>query len=323
MIRRAIALGGFLALTFLVAACGSAAPAQNADGTTQIAVGTSSTLSNASLYYADSSGAFSRRKLAAKLSVTQSGAAAIPLLLNGQLQFAAADPVSAIVAVSKNIPVTIVATGSVTSDAAAADSSSILVRADSPITSVRDLDGRTVAVNALKSLAHVTAMRVIDNQGGNSAAVKFVELPLPQMVDAVARGQVDAATENEPYSTHGVESGLRKIATPLSEAVPGSPQVVYLAEKRYVAEHQPLVRAFTEAITEANGYLGQHPEELRAVGRTSTSTPPAVLDKIILPVFNGERLSQGQLTGVMDLLVRYRVISAPVDLGAVITQAGP
>jgi len=43
--------------------------------------------------------------------VVQSGAAAIPLLLNGQLQFAAADPVSAIVAASKNIPVTVVAPG--------------------------------------------------------------------------------------------------------------------------------------------------------------------------------------------------------------------
>ena len=58
MIRRPITLAGLLALTLVVAACGSAAPAQNADGSTPIDVGTSSTLSNASLYYADSGGAF-------------------------------------------------------------------------------------------------------------------------------------------------------------------------------------------------------------------------------------------------------------------------
>lgn len=78
MIRRPITLAGLLALTLVVAACGSAAPAQNADGSTPIDVGTSSTLSNASLYYADSGGAFARHKLAAKLTVVQSGAAAIP-----------------------------------------------------------------------------------------------------------------------------------------------------------------------------------------------------------------------------------------------------
>ncbi|MDT7589625.1 MAG: NitT/TauT family transport system substrate-binding protein [Pseudonocardiales bacterium] len=323
MIRRSITLAGLLALTLVVAACGSAAPAQNADGSTPIDVGTSSTLSNASLYYADSGGAFARHKLAAKLTVVQSGAAAIPLLLNGQLQFVAADPVSAIVAVSKNIPVTIVAAGSVTSDAAATDSSSILVRADSPIASVRDLAGRTVAVNALKSLAHITVMSSIDKSGGDSSAVKFVELPLPQMVDAVSRGQVDAAAENEPFSTQGVRNGLRKIAAPLSEAVPGSPQVIYLAEKRYAAEHQPTVRAFAEAVAEAGGYLGQHPDQVRAVGRTSTATPPDILGKIVLPVFSGDQPSRASLTGVMDLVVRYRVIPAPVDLGAMITQQGP
>jgi NitT/TauT family transport system substrate-binding protein len=325
MIRRPIALAGLLALTLVVAACGSgaSAPAQNADGSTPIAIGTSSTLSNASLYYADSGGAFARRKLAAKLTVVQSGAAAIPLLLNGQLQFAAADPVSAIVAASKNIPVTVVAPGSVTSDAAATDSSSILVRADSPITSARDLAGRTVAVNALRSLAHITVMSSIDKSGGDSSAVKFVELPLPQMVDAVSRGQVDAAAENEPFSTQGVRSGLRKIATPLSEAVPGSPQVVYLADKRYAAQHPAVVRAFAEAIAEAGGALGQHPDQVRAVGRTSTATPPDALDKIVLPVFSGARLGPGSLTGVMDLMVRYRVIPAPVDLSSMITQEGP
>jgi len=325
MIRRPIALAGLLVMTLVVAACGSGAPgpAQNADGSTPIAIGTSSTLSNASLYYADSGGAFAQRKLAAKLTVVQSGAAAIPLLLNGQLQFAAADPVSAIVAASKNIPVTVVAPGSVTSDAAATDSSSLLVRADSPITSARDLAGRTVAVNALRSLAHITVMSSIDKSGGDSSAVKFVELPLPQMVDAVSRGQVDAAAENEPFSTQGVRNGLRKIAAPLSEAVPGSPQVIYLAEKRYAVEHQPTVRAFAEAVTEAGGYLGQHPDQVREVGRTSTATPPDILGKIVLPVFNGDRLSQASLTGVMDLMVRYRVIPAPVDLGAMITQQGP
>jgi NitT/TauT family transport system substrate-binding protein len=323
MIRRPITLAGLLALTLVVAACGSAAPAQNADGSTPIAIGTSSTLSNASLYYADSAGAFARRKLAAKLTVVQSGAAAIPLLLNGQLQFAAADPVSAIVAAGKNIPVTVVAPGSVGADVAATDSSSILVRADSPIASARDLAGRTVAVNALRSLAHITVMSAIDKSGGDSSAVKFVELPLPQMVDAVSRGQVDAAAENEPYSTQGVQSGLRKIATPLSDTVPGSPQVIYLADKRYAAEHPSTVRAFTEAISEAGGYLGQHPDQVRAVGRTSTATPPDTLDKIVLPVFNSDRLTPATLTGVMDLMVRYRLIPAPVDLGAMITQQGP
>jgi ABC-type nitrate/sulfonate/bicarbonate transport system substrate-binding protein len=99
--------------------------------------------------------------------------------------------------------------------------------------------------------------------------------------------------------------------------------VVYLADKRYAAQHPAVVRAFAEAIAEAGGALGQHPDQVRAVGRTSTATPPDALDKIVLPVFSGAQLGPGSLTGVMDLMVRYRVIPAPVDLSSMITQEGP
>jgi len=40
-------------------------------------------------------------------------------------------------------------------------------------------------------------------------------------------------------------------------------------------------------------------------------------------VFSGDRLGPTSMTGVMDLMVRYRVIPAPVDLGSMITQQGP
>jgi len=54
MIRRATTLGGLLALTFIVAACGSGAqaPTPNPDGTTPIAVGTSA-ITSAQAYRLD------------------------------------------------------------------------------------------------------------------------------------------------------------------------------------------------------------------------------------------------------------------------------
>ena len=326
MIGRLRAAAGALAIGLLVAACGSgpaSGPAGSAqDGTTAITVGTSPTLSNAALYRAHGAGYFTERKLAATLSPVQSGAAAVPLLLNGQLQFTAADPVAAIVAVSRNVPITIVAPGNVASGDPALDATAILVKGDGPVQSARDLAGRTVAVNALNGLSHISTLRTVDQDGGTSSAVRFVELPLPQMVDAVARGQVDAAVVNEPFATEGKEAGLRKIASPFAVALPGVPQLVYIAAKPYAAQNPQVVQAFSEAIMEANGYLATHPDEVRTIGRTSTQTPPEQLDKIMLPTYTAEPVDRDVLAALMELMVRYGALPAPVDVDDLL-MAGP
>jgi NitT/TauT family transport system substrate-binding protein len=323
MIRRAKALIGLLALGLVAAACGSGpAPAPAAagpGGTTAITIGTSPTLSNAALYQANSAGYFGQRKLAATITPVQSGSAAVPLLLNGQLQFTAADPLAAILAVSKSVPLTMVAPGNAASTDAASDSTALLVKADGPIKSVADLAGKTVAVNALNGMSHLATLRTIDKLGGSSAAVKFVELPLGQMIDATSRGQVDGAVVNEPFSTQGVSVGLTKLAAPFSEALPGVPQLVYVAAKPYVAQNRAVVAGFADAITEANGYLGQHPDDVRTIGRTSTQTPPEVLDKIVLPRFDGRPLDSAAFTPLMDLMVQYKVLPAPIDLATATT----
>ena len=324
MIRRARSLAALLTLTAAIAACGSApAPAGGATDAgadpTPITVGTSPTLSNASLYQADGGGYFTDRRLTATISPVQSGAAAVPLLLNGQLQFSAADPLAAIVAISKNVPITIVASGNVATGDAATDSTAILVAGDGPVATPADLAGRTVAVNALNGLSQVTAMKSIDAHGGDSAAVRWVEVPLPQMVEAVSRGQVDAAVVNEPFSTTGQEAGLRKVSAPFSEALPGVPQLVYIAAKPWAEQNPAVVQAFAEAITQANGYLAAHPEDVRTIGATSTETPPEALAKIILPTFTDQPLDRGKLVELMDLMVQYRVLPAPIDLDGSIT----
>ena len=327
MIGRMRTLVGILTLGLVAAACGggpaaSGAAAPGPDGTTAITVGTSPTLSNAALYYAKSAGYFAEQKLDPTISPVQSGAAAVPLLLNGQLQFTAADPVAAIVAASKNVPITVVAPGNVASGDPATDATAILVKGDGPIGSVRELAGHTVAVNALGGLSHLTALRTIDQESGDSSAVKFVELPLPQMVDAVSRGQVDAAVVNEPFATVGTDAGLRKIAAPFAVALPGVPQLVYIAAKPYAAQHPEVVKAFSAAIMRANGYLAEHPDEVRTIGRTSTQTPPEQLDKIVLPTYTDQPLDRAVLGSLMDLMVRYRVLTAPIDLDGLLSTAG-
>jgi|HubBroStandDraft_6_1064221.scaffolds.fasta_scaffold108408_2 NitT/TauT family transport system substrate-binding protein len=319
----------------LLAACSSAKGSTDATaaagtsagttvGTTALKVGTSPTLSNASLYLATQNGAFANHHLAVTPQLVTSGAEAVPLLLNGQIQFTAADPLGALVAISQKVPLVIVAQANVVPANPAQDSTGLLVKASSPIGDAADFAGKTVAVNALNSLSQVTAEATIDEAGGNASAVRFVELPIPQMIAAVQRGTVDGAVLNEPYVTQAKAAGLRDVFPVMSKSVPGVPQLVYVAAKSYVASHPATVAAFAASIATADSDLSQSPSLIRSVGAKSTTVGSAVLGKIILPTFTSSALSVSSLATLETLMVKYKVLPQPLsNLGQYVFSGTP
>jgi NitT/TauT family transport system substrate-binding protein len=276
-------------------------------------VGSSPTISNASLYLASENGTFAKNKLAVSPVVIQSGAQAVPELLNGQIQFAAADPLSAILAISRNTPLEIVVGGNVAPSDPAKDPSGLVVKGGSPIRSLADLDGKTVAVNAVNSLAQVALEAAIDAKGGRSNTVKFVEIAFPAMIAAVQSGTVDAAATNEPFLTAGRAAGLRTVPFGgLSTSIAGVPQVVYLTSRDFASSHADVVKEFAASVDAADATLQGNPNLIRAVGAKSTQIPAPLLAKITLPYF-GPRLSVTSLTRLEALMVKYKVLSAPVQ----------
>src|SRR5436190_19417923 len=102
-LRRPLIVLLFAALAAVLAAT-AAASTTSRGAVTYIKVGTSPTISNVSLYAAIINRNFAKKKVGVLPQVVTSGAQALPLLLNGQIQFTAADPVGALSAISRGIP---------------------------------------------------------------------------------------------------------------------------------------------------------------------------------------------------------------------------
>jgi NitT/TauT family transport system substrate-binding protein len=315
-----LALASLVGL-LLVAACssanggtpGTASTASKSAGTTALTVGTSPTLSNASLYLAAENGTFKGHGLTVTTQLETSGAEAVPQLLNGQIQFTASDPLGALVAISQHVPVVIVAQANIVPASAVQDPTGLLVSASSGIRSAADLAGKTIAVNALDSISEVTAEAAIDESGGNSSKVKFVELPIPQMIAAVQGGQVSGAILNEPYVTQAKEAGLVDLLPVMSKSIPGTPQLVYIASSVYASSHPTIVKAFATSITAANSDLGRNQALIRSVGAKSTTVGAGVLAKIVLPTFTSSALNDSSLVTLEQLMIRYKVLKAPLQ----------
>lgn len=326
--RRLLLVAPCLAIAMLVAACSSDGSGQSGGGAaagggagsadsssgsarlsslTTITVGTSPTISNVGLYEAGKSGgSMAANNLAMTPKVVNSGAQALPLLLNGQLQFTAADPVGVMTAISHGVPLVVVAAGNSAASSADHDSTGLVVKPSSGLgNNGADYSGKKIGVNALNSLSELVAKEVIDKSGGDSSKVEFVELPISQMTAAVTSGTVDGVVTAEPFLSQAEHAGL-KVAYPVfSMAIPGVPQLVYVASQSYVKSHPDVVRAFADAVAKANSSLENNDAEIRAIAKTSTATSASDLNSIILPVFSPPTVSSTALRNLQSLMVKY------------------
>jgi NitT/TauT family transport system substrate-binding protein len=313
--RRTIVLAIGLTGLLFAAGCSSSNAGTNpgtSTSTTAIKVGTAPTLSGTSFYLAAQNGTFAKNHLAGTPQLVTSGAQAIPLLLNGQIQFTVSDAVGAIKAISEGIPLEIIAQGPVVSTDPRKDNAGLIV--GSGVSNVRDLAGKTVAVNALGSFSELAAEKAIDLAGGDSSKVKFVELPIPQMASAVKAGTVAGAAISEPYLSEGKAEGLKVLMPILYDVFPNAPMLVYLASASYASSHPQVIREFAASITAANALLGTSPATLKSVGERVAKMSAAQLAGVILPTYVPTPVSLAALKNVMKVMVEYNVLTAPIDL---------
>src|SRR5258708_1072330 len=95
----------------------------------------------------------------------------------------------------------------------------LLVKASSPIKSVADLKGKTVAVNGFKTIEEAL-LRVALNKAGIAGKANVVTLPHPNMVQALSSGTVDASIAIEPYISMGLASGQVRVLAGSEEMIP-------------------------------------------------------------------------------------------------------
>ena len=289
-------LAGLAATTILVTAtaCGSSDPSGSSDknsssgGTTTVKVGLIPIVDVAPLYLGQAKGIFAKHGLKLEITTAQSGAAIVPGVVSGQFQFGFSNVTSLMIAQTNSVPVQAVVNGIASTGVQGKDFGAITVKGDSPIKSAKDLEGRTVANNALKNINETAVRESVRKAGGDPDKVKFVELAFDQMPAALDSGQVDAAMVVEPALATVKSQGGREIASPFIDVAPNLTIAMYFASTQYTQQSPDVVKKFQEATAESLAYADAHPDEARDIVTTYTKIPAAVLADVVLPKWPAE-----------------------------------
>ncbi|MGY1631821.1 ABC transporter substrate-binding protein [Geodermatophilus sp. SYSU D01186] len=301
--RKALTVLG-AAMVVVVAACGTegeSAPAgEGGSGLQDVTVGVSTVVDVAPVYLGISEGIFEEHGLEVTPQTTSGGGAALlPLVLNGEVDFAYGNVVSLLKAREEGLDVRAVTHGS-SSPGRQAGTGLILVGGDSPVQDAADLEGKTVAVNSLASLTEVMVHAAIERAGGDPAKVTLVELPVSDMIPALERGEVDAITEYEPFGTIAKQAGARPVAYTFDLTETDTLIASYFTSGTLAEQDPELVETFKAAMNEALDFAQDHPEAVREAVDSYMDLDPAVTAELTLPGF-GSDLDQDALREIAGI----------------------
>jgi NitT/TauT family transport system substrate-binding protein len=207
------------------------------------------------------------------------GAAVVAAVTSGAYEFGKGSVVSAFRAFSRGIPLVAVAPGWIFEEKT--PSAEMIVAADSPYRTGADLSGKTIAVSSLNELNQVAAMAWVDQHGGDSKTLKFVELPVVASAAAVAAHRIDATVLLEPALSAALSAGtVRSIGSAFAAIAPTFPVSVWLTNRAFAVAHPAQVKAYARALAEASDYLNVHPEVSEQLLSTAMHVPLETLKKM-------------------------------------------
>jgi NitT/TauT family transport system substrate-binding protein len=184
------------------------------------------------------------------------------------------------------------------------------VAIDSPIASAKDLAGKTIASNTLSNITQAAGQHWIDNNGGDSSKVKWVEVPFPQMEAAVVQKHIDGFVAVEPWVTvpSQVNKKTKVLGYPLGEIAPRLLIASFFSSEAWIQKNGDTVKAFMTAI---NRGIDAHNADLEAAKATIakyTGLAPDVLKLVTLSAFE-KKILESDLQPMMDVALRYKLIA--------------
>ncbi len=156
----------------------------------------------------------------------------------------------------KGIPLVVIAP--CTEYLSGAQTGALLVAANAPLHDGKDFTGKTVAVVALNGITHLATRGWIDQHGGDSTTVKFIELPPSAMPAALDAGRVDAAYDGEPYLTLAKKTS-RVLFYGSDSIAKHYLSSVWVAAPQWAKDNAGSVARFAAAMHETAGWANKNP----------------------------------------------------------------
>lgn len=291
----------FAALGALLVAATFAAPA-GSQSPPAVKVAYIAVDDEAEAMYAKSAGIFAKAGLNVELQPMPNAGAIAQAVASNAVEIGYLPTVPIAIAHAKKVPLVIVAPGSVFDGKEPI--TSLFTAPGSPLKKAADLNGKTIAVPGLGSIAEFGARAWIDKNGGDAASVKFVEIPFPAMPQALRSGRVDAAMITEPFLTVAKKNEQVLAAMPFAAIAPSFAFGAWVTTAQWAKDHPAVVSRFAAAMRETAAWANANHAASGKILAQFTKIDAQTAATMSRSSY-AERISAQGMQPVVDLAARY------------------
>jgi NitT/TauT family transport system substrate-binding protein len=279
----------------------------------------------ASVYLGNKEGFFAKNGLSLKITASIAGGPVIiPSLISGADQFGIPAYTDQIAADVKGLPLVSIGSADAAGPTNNTDYQFLVATKKSGITSVKQLAGKTIAINSLNGLGETQVDAALSNAGVNYHTIHFVAINFPQMGAALDSGQVSAAQVVEPFY-----SMLRLGKTPINTIVgldysiaPNLPVTSVLVTKSYYSSHKAIVTEFQTALKESLAYTQAHISAARALLPSYAGIPASLATKVLMPYFP-TTLNTAGVQKIINDMFSFGLIKTKPSISSIIEPNSP
>jgi NitT/TauT family transport system substrate-binding protein len=301
------------------AGCGSGSSSPSPAGTAleqpDITVAAIQSVTAAGLYVAAQRGYFTQAGLHVTIVPTSGGSSAIPDLVTGRVQVLFGNYVSDILAQAEGVAsLRFLAAGNVSGPR----EQEVVVLPGSPVTSPAGLRGKAIGVNALNNVGTMMIQAVLSEYGVPASAVRFVDIPFPNVAAALAAHRIDAAYITDPFLTAARQKyGVRTLFDCDQGAVANLPISGYVTTSSWAARDPRTASAFVRALEKGQALAGSDRAAVSAALHAYIGIPlkaAAVASVGTYPV--SQQVQAAPLQRLANLMVRFGLLKHQVNVTA-------
>jgi NitT/TauT family transport system substrate-binding protein len=334
------------AVAVLAAGCSSAASGSSANTiagnlptnygaaeTATLNVGAVPAMDSAGFFVALNEGLFGREGLTINYTPATSSETAIEQQLAGKLQISAGNYVSYIAAAAAGDPLEVVSEGSVMQQGA----QTIFVMPNSHITSLAQLKGKLVGVNAPNNIDYLLDASVLKENGINPGQVKFPDgkdkaskqynddgaIPFPDMATDLAKGEVAAATLPEPFASLAEQVDGAIPLTDLNQgATTDFPIEGYVVTKAWAAKNPNTLQRFLAALSAGQEIADTNRAEVEKAfedikGAQNGQVPSPIAAVMALDTYP-IGVDQARLQRVANVMYQFGLLTNPYNVASMV-----
>jgi NitT/TauT family transport system substrate-binding protein len=200
----------------------------------------------------------------------------------------------------------------------------LVVRADSPIKSAKDLEGKIVAA-AAGNVASIVVASYMRANGADNAKIKGVDIPYAQTLAALQSKQIDAGHIIEPFLTVGVNAGqIRVLHNDLDEISKRFMVSGYVARTKWIDENPEKVSRFTEGMNKSTKFVDSNPADVLPILAEESKIDLNTL-KLFFPKHYviDTTIKASEIQPVIDFLIREKQITKPMTIADAVARTFP